>query len=43
MAGVGINEKAPLFGLSDFSGRMVNLADFQGDGNILLVFNRGFM
>lgn len=34
---------APDFTLDDFQGNPVSLADFRGQKNVLLVFNRGFM
>jgi peroxiredoxin len=34
---------APDFTLDDFQGRPVSLADFRGQKNVVLVFNRGFM
>ena len=37
-----LNKPAPNFTLTDFNGNEVNLADFQGKKNVLLVFNRGF-
>jgi peroxiredoxin len=41
MSRVEINEAAPNFSLTDFNGRKISLADFQGKKNVLLVFNRG--
>ncbi len=43
MAQVRIDSKAPDFKLKDFNGVTVQLSDFQGKKNVLLVFNRGFM
>ncbi len=34
--------KAPDFSLSDSEGRKVQLSDYQGKKNVVLVFNRGF-
>jgi peroxiredoxin len=34
---------APDFTLDDFQGKPVRLADFRGQKNIVLVFNRGFI
>ena len=39
---VALNQPAPDFGLPDFTARAVNLSDFRGRKNVLLVFNRGF-
>lgn len=36
-------ELAPDFRLSDVEGVPVNLSDFEGNKNVVLVFNRGFM
>jgi len=38
-----INHPAPDFSLTTPDGRTVRLSDFQGNRNVLLVFNRGFM
>ena len=43
MARVEINAKAPQFTLPDFNGNSVSLADFTGQKNVLVVFNRGFL
>ena len=43
MAQVTLNAPAPDFSLVDFTGKIVNLSDFRGSTNVLLVFNRGFM
>ena len=43
MPRVSLNQHAPDFSLADFSGNMVNLSDYHGKKNVLLVFNRGFM
>jgi len=42
MSRAELNKPAPNFTLTDFTGRKINLTDFQGEKNILLVFNRGF-
>lgn len=42
MSQVKLNQPAPDFSLSDFNGQQVNLSDFKGHKNVLLVFNRGF-
>ena len=42
MPRVEINIQAPNFTLNDFNGRSVSLADFRGQKNVLVVFNRGF-
>ena len=42
MSRAELNKPAPNFTLTDFNGNEVNLADFQGNKNVLLVFNRGF-
>lgn len=39
---VNLNTPAPDFTLQDYRGRTVQLSDFRGKRNILLVFNRGF-
>jgi len=39
---VELNKPAPDFTLSDFNGNEVQLSDFLGKKNILLIFNRGF-
>jgi peroxiredoxin len=33
---------APEFSLVDSQGRKINLSDFRGRKNVMLVFNRGF-
>lgn len=43
MSRVALNTPAPGFSLADFQGRQVTLADFRGQANVLLVFNRGFV
>ena len=42
MPRVSLNLPAPDFSLPDFTGKSVQLADFRGKSNVLLVFNRGF-
>jgi len=42
MARVSLNQIAPDFSLADYRGNTVSLADFRGQKNILLVFNRTF-
>jgi len=36
------DQLAPNYSLPDFAGRLVNLSDFLGKKNVLLVFNRTF-
>ena len=43
MAKVAVNTPAPAFQLADFRGEPISLADYQGEKNVLLVFNRGFV
>ena len=43
MPKVSLNIPAPDFTLADFNGQTVNLSDFKGKSNVLLVFNRGFI
>ena len=42
MARVSLNKVAPDFSLADYRGHTVRLADFRGNKNVLLVFNRTF-
>ncbi len=42
MPRVELNTGAPDFTLSDYNGKSVSLADFTGQKNVLVVFNRGF-
>lgn len=42
MLRVELNAVAPDFTLQDFNGKTVSLADFTGQENVLVVFNRGF-
>ncbi|MBN2119277.1 MAG: redoxin domain-containing protein [Anaerolineales bacterium] len=43
MSRAELNQPAPDFTLTDFNGREISLANFQGQKNVLLVFNRGFV
>lgn len=43
MARVDVNMPAPDFTLTDFTGEEVQLSKFQGEKNVLLVLNRGFV
>ncbi len=40
---VELNTEAPNFTLKDFNGNEISLADYRGEKNVVLVFNRGFM
>jgi peroxiredoxin len=42
MPRVALNQTAPDFSLPDFSGKSFRLADWRGQKNVLLVFNRTF-
>ena len=42
MSKVSLNTPAPDFELADYEDQAVRLSDFQGEQNVLLVFNRGF-
>jgi peroxiredoxin len=42
MPRAALNKLAPVFSLADYRGEVVNLADFRGRKNVLLVFNRTF-
>ena len=42
MSKVPVNLPAPDFSLISLDGREVTLSDYQGNQNVLLVFNRGF-
>jgi peroxiredoxin len=42
MSKVALDKPAPPFELTNYQGQPVNLSDFRGDKNVLLVFNRGF-
>ncbi len=39
---IELNRPAPDFTLAAFSGQPVHLADYRGQKNVVLVFNRGF-
>jgi len=43
MPQVKLNTLAPDFELEDFQGQKMRLADYRGQKNVLLVFNRGFV
>ncbi|MBP6176766.1 MAG: redoxin domain-containing protein [Anaerolineales bacterium] len=43
MSRAELNKPAPDFTLTDFNGKEISLTDFQGNKNVLLVFNRGFL
>ena len=43
MSQVETDERAPDFELADFNGRLVRLSDYEGEQNVVLVFNRGFL
>jgi peroxiredoxin len=43
MPQVKLNTPAPDFELEDFQGQKMRLADYRGQKNVLLVFNRGFV
>ena len=43
MSKVQLNSDAPDFTLADFNGELVQLSNYRGKRNVLLVFNRGFM
>ena len=43
MAKVQLNTPAPDFTLADYDGEDLSLSQFEGDQNVLLVFNRGFI
>ena len=43
MSKVALNQPAPEFELPDYRGQPVELADFRGAKNVVLVFNRGFV
>ena len=38
-----VETKAPTFALLDFNGKVIDLKDYSGKKNVLLVFNRGFL
>jgi peroxiredoxin len=39
---VSLNQIAPDFSLADYRGETVRLSAFQGEKNVLLIFNRTF-
>jgi peroxiredoxin len=43
MAQVSLNQPAPDFNLTKFTGQPFVLSDFRGRKHVLLVFNRGFI
>ena len=43
MSKVELNKPAPAFELTNYQGQPVKLADFRGEKNVVLVFNRGFV
>jgi len=43
MARVVLHAPAPAFSLPDFNGKVVSLADFTHQKNVLVIFNRGFL
>ena len=43
MSRAELNKPAPDFTLTDFNGKEISLTDFQGNKNVLLVFNRGVL
>jgi peroxiredoxin len=42
MSKVALDKPAPVFELKNYQGQTVKLSDYQGQKNVLLVFNRGF-
>ena len=42
MSKIALNKPAPEFELDDYTGQPVKLADFRGQKNVVLIFNRGF-
>ena len=42
MPKVSINTSAPDFTLENYEGEKVQLSDFKGKSNVILIFNRGF-
>jgi len=42
MPRVRIDSQAPDFSLNDFNGEKIQLSQFKGKSNVLIVFNRGF-
>ena len=43
MTRVGLNKKAPDFSIMDWMGKEFSLSSFQGQKNVYLIFNRGFV
>jgi len=43
MPRIEINTPAPKFIIADFQGQIINISDYRGKQNVLLVFNRGFL
>ena len=43
MAKLKINEKAPDFKANDYKGDEFKLSDFEGEKNLFIVLNRGFV
>ncbi len=43
MPRVSVNQPAPNFSLSDFTGNIFTLAEQKGQKNVLLIFNRTFV
>ncbi len=43
MSSVKLNQPAPNFQMEDFNGKNINLSDFNGESNVLIVLNRGFV
>jgi peroxiredoxin Q/BCP len=43
MSRIVLNTEAPDFGLEDYRGQMVRLADYLGRKHVVLVLNRGFV
>jgi peroxiredoxin len=42
MPRVKINTQSPDFALNNFEGESIQLSQFKGKSNVLIVFNRGF-
>lgn len=43
MARIALNQPAPDFSLTDFTGKLFRLSNLRTQKNVLLVFNRGFV
>lgn len=43
MARIEMNQRAPVFEVTDYLGNKISLKNYQGSYNVLLVFNRGFV